>query len=257
MSEAPIHRELSLDGQPYGEPTHLELLIGDQAISSVPFLHDSWQLNTESSPDERGQASPKNGATLPLQASGPMVAERVTEQDNPQPINWVEVSQHTEVDATLIPVTTHDVYQIIHDKYLTPQQRVSRLAHVAIGKFAQYAGIDEALVVTPAQLQADYFDLAVYVMTARKTNMEVEIVAELIDEGLLPYRRTSPLPLGERIVKILHTRPDATTSLTLLKLWMADEYGIDLPSSYETLRKAPKLPRRRYFNLPAPDVRYT
>lgn len=165
---------------------------------------------------------------------------------------WEALISRTDIDATKVIVHASDAAKITTDKYSTQSQRAARIAHDAMSKLAELAGIPLHYVTPAAQLQDTYFDAAAYLFSNEKVRIEVEVIKDMLDEGLAPILHTTPVPIAKRYVKLTQYRPEASVALYITKLWAADMYGIDLPYAYQAIQQLTHDPKHKRL----PGIRY-
>lgn len=212
---------------------------------SIQFPHDL-------APDgvsEAVQPVPGDGDTsvLPLSAADTILDASESHDDTPDPQAssneeiaskaWEALIFRTDIDSSKIAVNTSDATRITSDKYSTKPQRATRIAHDAMAKLAEVAGIPSELVTTAEQLEETYYEAAAYLFAHEKRSVQVDVIGDMIDEGLAPILNNTPVPIAKRYVKLTQYRPEASVALYITKLWAADMYRIDLPYAYTAIRE--------------------
>ncbi len=174
---------------------------------------------------------PETGPGDPLEA--------VTNQGQERPFFDLEIPNDdtdptSESEPALDP---HIVHDIATRKELTHRTRAAQFCHYAHEVFAARINADPGAVASAKDLEATYYDLAAYLIANRTAKQDVEIVLELLEEEVAPFRKISPLFIAEGIEKMEFFHPDANTACMMTKLWLVDYLDISLPSSFDEMRQ--------------------
>lgn len=145
-----------------------------------------------------------------------------------------EITTHATTEPEVVE-SRDKVQAILLDKKLSYPEKVIGITRYIFDVFAEKRTVEPTFMPTNEDLDELYaFALALY--DARK-RIDVIINLELLDEGVTPYAKISPLAEAETVAKRRHFDTEPELSLLMIKIWVADYTHLDMPSSYEAMRK--------------------
>lgn len=210
------------------QPTHWEAL---------PEPNKPYQLGPEDFHDDLVVEAEDTAPVVALPVPG-LVDVTVEPVPTTEMHDWESVLGRDDIDASTIHVRNSDLARILNDRSLNQALRSGQISHDAIQKFGELAEVDPELIPNAEALADRYYNPAQYVINTGKSNVMVEIVAEMIDENLEPIMKNTPVPIAMQYKKLAMFKPEGELGLVMTKLWAADTYGFDLPAAYRDILRA-------------------
>lgn len=114
------------------------------------------------------------------------------------------------------------------------------VAALIFSEYARLIQADPTLLPDEHQLEEEYEPLARFLVQDVQNNPEGEnqILLEFIDEFVMPWRKLSPIIVGEKVVRLEPFATSPKIALLMTKLWVLDATGLadDMPTSFSETR---------------------
>ena len=158
----------------------------------------------------------------------------------PGPVPYIETIQTTQGSSEPVFISETQFGMIAQNKNLLPWQRAGQLASGFLDNISITFNSDRSLWPTDADFDLEAYNLAQYLTQTTgedQTDILLEVIDEEIQSELVPPIYAEILKASKKFGNLLRLGERGKESIMLIRIWLALESEIDIPSAFDKMKK--------------------